>query len=285
MLKIIAFVLLMAWLPSGCIAAREQTSEQETRSRSSFCWPLTTFRYSRSVSSGGWLAPRGRGARHLGVDMFAPVGTPVRAIADGLVYDISYGGWGSGNVAIMVKHTLADGRWFIALYGHIRNTRGLHKGSHVQACTIIGVIGNYRYGSHLHFGVIRPNTAPHAPYGTSKRADHNHFIDPLQFLRNSRPSPSDPGTIMLQGPLAGEKTTEQTSSEVTTSLHSSNKKRTAKKVAQKSRSTKKKVVKKSRSRRSKKKVFKKKTTKRRVTGKVRSLTKGSKRAVSPRKRR
>jgi hypothetical protein len=190
MWKIIVAALLLAWAPSGCAVAAKRQTEHPPRAepaQTAFCWPLAEFRYSLNRPTGAWLAPRGRHSHHLGVDMFAPVGRPVRAVADGVVHDISTSGWGGGNVAIMVRHRLADGRWFIALYGHIRNIYGLRKGSRVQGCGTIGVIGPYRCGSHVHFGVIAPGRLPHAPYGTSKRGDHNNFINPVRFLQTGWP--------------------------------------------------------------------------------------------------
>jgi hypothetical protein len=192
MWRITAIILLAAWLPFGCVSAGEQRAAWAAKATFSaptttFCWPLAEFRYSLNRPTGAWLASRGRNSHHLGVDMFAPIGRPVRAIADGVVHDISTSGWGGGNVAIMVKHRLADGRWFIALYGHIRNTFGLRKGSKVQGCSTIGLIGPYRCGSHVHFGVIAPGRLPHAPYGTSKKYNHNNFINPVRFLQTGQP--------------------------------------------------------------------------------------------------
>ena len=180
----LAFLLLCGPLFSEEVRA---TYVKRELARSAFCWPLATFRYSLNRPTGAWLAPRGRNSHHLGVDMFAPVGQPVRAIADGVVHDISTSGWGAGNVAIMVRHRLADGRWFIALYGHVRNIYGLRKGSRVQGCGTIALIGPYRCGSHVHFGVIAPGRLPHAPYGTSKKPNHNNFINPVRFLQTGEP--------------------------------------------------------------------------------------------------
>jgi hypothetical protein len=208
MRRITAVVLLAAWLPCGCVSAGEQrraavSAQAETRTE--FCWPLAQFRYSLNQPTGAWLAQRGRNSHHLGVDMFAPVGQPVRAIADGVVHDISTSGWGAGNVALMIRHRLADGRWFIALYGHVRNIYGLRKGSKVQGCGTIALIGPYRCGSHVHMGIIAPNRLPHAPYGTSKKGNHNNFINPVRFLQSGQPEePSieqEPET-----PLDGEQT-------------------------------------------------------------------------------
>lgn len=197
-------VLLTAWLPSGCVAASEQKAAMAAgTAKPAFCWPLAEFRYSLNRPTGGWLAPRGRASQHIGVDMFTAIGQPVRAIADGAVYDISESGWGSGNVAIMVKHRLPDGRWFIALYGHVRNIFGLHKGSKVQGCRAIATVGPYRCGSHVHLGIIAPGRFPHAPYGTCKKYNHNNFINPVHFLQTGQPE--EPGTEEApEEPLAGE---------------------------------------------------------------------------------
>jgi len=171
--------------------------------KTAFCWPLAEFRYSLNRPTGGWLAPRGRASQHLGIDMFTAIGQPVRAIADGVVYDISESGWGSGNVAIMVKHRLTDGRWFIALYGHVRNVFGLHKGSKVQGCRAIAIVGPYRCGSHVHLGIIAPGRFPHAPYGTCKKFNHNNFINPVHFLQTGQPE--EPGKDEEpEEPLDGE---------------------------------------------------------------------------------
>jgi hypothetical protein len=292
MLKRIALFLLVVWLPSGCAAAREEKSAAGRAAQAAFCWPLQTFRYSRS-QGGGWLASRGRGSQHLGVDMFASVGTPVRAIADGVVHDISTGGWGRGNVAIMVKHRLADGRWFIALYGHIRNAKGLRKGSRVQACSSIGVVGPYSCGSHLHFGVINPGRLPHAPYGTSKRGDHNNFIDPLQFLRSGQPG----GTAEAQpppasAPVAFAKADSPAEAEAvplnSATLRSAKEEQSRKQVRSIRSKNKKRSVAASEKQRPKKAAAKKAVapkSSRSAAGKVRSLTGSSKRAVSARGRR
>jgi hypothetical protein len=185
LLRVLLCILLMIACTSGCVFAqgKKNSSDQED-----FCWPLENFRYSLNAPTGGWLAPRKGGAWHLGVDMFTAVGQPVRAIADGVVYEISTSGWGAGNVAVMIRHRLADGRSFVALYGHIRNSRNLRVGERIRACQSIGTIGPYRYAgnSHLHFGVVAPGKLPRPPYGTSKRADHNNFIDPVKFLTSQK---------------------------------------------------------------------------------------------------
>jgi murein DD-endopeptidase MepM/ murein hydrolase activator NlpD len=85
---------------------------------------------------------------HKGVDYAAPVGTPVRAVADGVV---SFEGQqrGYGNIVIL-KHR---GPYSTA-YGHLsRFANGIHRGSHVQQGQIFAYTGatGWVTGPHLHY--------------------------------------------------------------------------------------------------------------------------------------
>ncbi|MCI5145783.1 MAG: M23 family metallopeptidase [Candidatus Electrothrix sp. AR3] len=174
MLRIIVFVALILCIPSGCTLALDKNP-------AGWYWPLTTFSYSES---GNWLAKRGKTEKHLGVDMFASVGQEVRAMTDGIVYSISKNGWGKKNVAVLIKHKLpGKKKWIIALYGCIQRATAPEPGSKVSAGDGIGRIGKPRSGkSHLHFAVAAPGKIPESSYGSSKKKNHNHFIDPVIFL-------------------------------------------------------------------------------------------------------
>ncbi len=132
-----------------------------------FYYPMNSFTYS---NSGYWLGP-GLGTAgphgHIGVDMLASENTPVYAIADGFVENISKNGWGEGNVAVLVRHHISDGRFFIALYGHLSEKYGVvSKGTKVIAGkTVIGKLGPYFTSPHLHFGIVSPGKKPGATYG------------------------------------------------------------------------------------------------------------------------
>lgn len=185
--RVIAVLLTVCCLLfSGSALALEKT-------RTGFYWPLDKFRYSLNQPTGRWLAPRRGGAAwHIGVDMFAPVGQPVRAVAEGTVQEISASGWGRGNIAVLIKHHLTDDSWFIALYGHLTKSTALCKGSRVAAGEVIGRVGCYPCGgSHLHFGVVAPGRLPVPGYGSTSKISHNNFIDPLEFLRSGRPGHED----------------------------------------------------------------------------------------------
>ncbi|MFC9517540.1 M23 family metallopeptidase [Nocardiaceae bacterium NPDC056970] len=94
------------------------------------------------------------GSHHGGLDIAAPIGTPVYAAADGVVVDAGpasgFGLW------VRVKHD--DGT--TTVYGHV-NDYQVHVGQHVAAGQQIATVGNrgQSTGPHLHFEVWSPGGA------------------------------------------------------------------------------------------------------------------------------
>lgn len=88
-----------------------------------------------------------RAIPHLGVDIGAPVGSPIRAINDGLVAFSDNSMSGYGNVVVLIH---ADGS--TSLYAHCRET-WVFPGQHVERGQTIGVVGmtGMTGGPHLHF--------------------------------------------------------------------------------------------------------------------------------------
>ncbi len=88
------------------------------------------------------------GRQHQGIDMAAPVGTPVFATGDGVVV---FAGWqrGYGNL-IKIKHELGTE----TRYAHLSKIR-VKQGQRVSRNTLIGDIGNTgrSTGPHLHYEV------------------------------------------------------------------------------------------------------------------------------------
>jgi murein DD-endopeptidase MepM/ murein hydrolase activator NlpD len=78
------------------------------------------------------------------------MGTPVRAIGDGVVIHVGrMGGYGN---AIDIRH--ANG--YVSRYGHLsRFAKGLHAGSRVTMGSTIGYVGmtGWATGPHLHFEI------------------------------------------------------------------------------------------------------------------------------------
>ncbi|NLE79311.1 MAG: M23 family metallopeptidase [Rhodococcus sp.] len=88
------------------------------------------------------------GTLHAGVDVAAPIGTPIVAVADGTVIET---GPASG-FGMWVRLLHADGT--ITVYGHI-NESTVSEGQHVMAGDQIATVGNrgFSTGPHLHFEV------------------------------------------------------------------------------------------------------------------------------------
>jgi len=98
---------------------------------------------------------------HEGVDLKAPLGTPVKAVASGkVIYRGWFGGYGK---TVKIKHRGG----YITLYAHLRRWSHIRKGSYVRAGQVIGYLGNtgLSTGPHLHFGVMY----------------HKRWINPFRF--------------------------------------------------------------------------------------------------------
>ncbi len=107
-------------------------------------WPVLGGRFGRGY---GFTRREQRALRHNGIDFVAPVGTEVRAAADGIVAYSDNGIRGFGNCVLIVH----PNGW-VTLYGHnSRNT--VQPGWRVRRGERIGFIGQtgIARGPHLHF--------------------------------------------------------------------------------------------------------------------------------------
>lgn len=98
------------------------------------------------------------GAMHGGLDLAAPLGTPLFAAADGVVTDA---GPASG-FGIWIKIRLTDGT--VLVYGHMYNVN-VQVGQNVKAGDLVSWVGNngMSTGPHLHFEVHSPAGAKMDP--------------------------------------------------------------------------------------------------------------------------
>lgn len=122
---------------------------------------------------------------HKGVDYAAPLGTKVRATADGVVEFAGRKG-GYGNVIILRN----SGR-YSTVYGHLRGfAHGVYRGARVEQGEIIGFVGQtgWATGPHLHYefriaGVARNPLAvalPAAvPVSAKELATFRRYAQPL----------------------------------------------------------------------------------------------------------
>jgi len=92
---------------------------------------------------------------HNGVDFAAPVGTPVRTVADGVVETAGYNGEG-GNL-VRIRH---DERYTTAYLHLSKIAAGLRPGARVSRGQVIGAVGmtGLATGPHLHFSLFDRST-------------------------------------------------------------------------------------------------------------------------------
>jgi murein DD-endopeptidase MepM/ murein hydrolase activator NlpD len=102
---------------------------------------------------------------HLGVDYAAPIGTPVRTVADGVVEFAGVQG-GFGNV-VMVKHGGSN----LTVYAHLSRINVRH-GQSVGQGQNVGAVGQtgWATGPHLHFE-FRVNGAHRDPLTLAKQSE------------------------------------------------------------------------------------------------------------------
>ena len=96
-----------------------------------------------------------RSRPHLGVDLAAPYGTPVMAVADGNVIEADVAG--NYGRAVAIRH---DGEYATG-YAHLASIApGIAPGSRVRKGDIIGFVGRsgLTTGPHLHFSMVRGDT-------------------------------------------------------------------------------------------------------------------------------
>lgn len=142
------FLLLFLFIASSAYASSEVLAN--------FVYPLMSPRVSSAY--GQRIHPIRRFShKHSGVDLAAPQGTPIRAVATGrVVFSDPYAGYGKLIVLQHSKNTTTH-------YAHCFEIK-VKPGQIVQAGQIIGTVGatGTATGPHLHLEV-RINGVPHDP--------------------------------------------------------------------------------------------------------------------------
>jgi murein DD-endopeptidase MepM/ murein hydrolase activator NlpD len=139
-----------AQLATGQHIAEEKKAADDAARRPTIVSPIPLGAYDfTSAYASRW------GAFHGGIDMAAPLGTPIHAVTDGVVIDAGpasgYGNW--------VQIQAPDGT--VTMYGHMSSSGVLvQKGQTVTAGDVIALVGNegFSTGPHLHFEVWKNGT-------------------------------------------------------------------------------------------------------------------------------
>jgi len=105
----------------------------------------------------------GEADHHDGIDLAAPVGTPIQAPADGVVVDV---GWrGAYGRYVRIRHDTT----YETAYGHLSDfAPGIHAGARVTRGEVIGFVGasGRATGAHLHYEILADGV-PVDPQGMS----------------------------------------------------------------------------------------------------------------------
>jgi len=107
--------------------------------------------------------------KHLGIDIFAPKGTPLVSCVDGEVYEVNWGEPVGGNV-VNIKGD--DGKNY--RYAHLDNINNeLEKGDRITKGKFLGTVG--KTGNAI-------NTHPHLHFSVYNRNYFSGSIDPWPYL-------------------------------------------------------------------------------------------------------
>lgn len=159
-------------LSAATLAASEATTPVDS-GRDAFAlsyytpiqWPVDP---ASPISSyfGHRAAPcAGCSTEHSGVDFTPGFGTPIHAIADGVVVARPMSGWGS---FVVIQHVV-DGQTVYSGYAHMISGTNVPVGTIVKRGDVIGRVGDTgeSSGAHLHLSIIVGDD----------------FVDPLPWMR------------------------------------------------------------------------------------------------------
>lgn len=121
-------------------------------------WPITSCFWGRGFSR--------RRPRHTGVDLLAPIGTPIHAVLGGVVEVVSNGGMGFRGYGKVIVINHNGELW--TLYSH-NSSNNVKVGQRVKQGDVIAKVGRTgrATGSHLHFEVRNAKGTP---------------LDPMKYL-------------------------------------------------------------------------------------------------------
>ena len=163
---------LLACLPSAAtvVAVNGHTTN--------WIWP-TTGRITQPFGCTGFFAEPRRGSCahfHSGIDIANDRGTPIRAVADGVVELVGWDPWIHPDPDWMV--IIDHGNGLRTMYAHMRASPvdGITKGAHVSQGQLIGLMDmtGHATGPHLHFAVYLNGEA----------------VNPRNYLEGQVPGPA-----------------------------------------------------------------------------------------------
>lgn len=143
---------------NGCVPLAGAADGSRTLTyQQRFYQPLAQGTFSTSSGYGYRVHPTtGQYSFHEGDDYRASAGTPIHAVADGVVVSVGYEG--TAGLRTVIRHTDTDGSMVESRYLHqLPGSPTVYAGQEVSAGQVIGAVGNTgrSTGPHLHLE-IRP---------------------------------------------------------------------------------------------------------------------------------
>ncbi|PID97867.1 MAG: peptidase M23 [Actinobacteria bacterium] len=157
-------------LATACVpAATAADGAREVVQQESVYWPLEPGTYEVTSGFSMRISPvSGQLLMHEGVDLAAPLGTPIYSAAQGTVKEVSQNS--HSGAYIIIEHKAADGTPYYSAYLHqYMKDIVVAVGDTIQAGQRIGAVGNngWSTGAHLHFEIHNSSKTP---------------IDPVPFM-------------------------------------------------------------------------------------------------------
>jgi peptidoglycan LD-endopeptidase LytH len=153
---------------------RPQGQQPEQRRRIDLIIPVEGV--SRADLSDTWGHARSEGRSHEGIDILAPEGTRVRAVADGRI--VKFFDSVPGGITI---YQFDQSNRFVFYYAHLRSrARNLAEGDYVRQGDVIGYVGQTGNAPvpHLHFEIQR--------LGPERQWWVADSLNPFPYLRSGR---------------------------------------------------------------------------------------------------
>lgn len=137
----------------------------EQAAPSGFAWPTQGRITQRFGPTNFWMEPAYQGYAHFhqGLDLGAPMNTPIVAADAGTV---TFAGWSNSGYGFAVQ--IDHGNGLVTLYGHMAEQPPVSVGQQVSRGEVIGRVGSTgaSTGAHLHFAVL----------------ENGVWADPLNYL-------------------------------------------------------------------------------------------------------
>jgi murein DD-endopeptidase MepM/ murein hydrolase activator NlpD len=207
-LRVLALILVVISATARLLFVESVDSSIASTEDVGFAQTATGFFYPTGVDSwaktgGTWLgrdadhdtdgAPSyTSGFYHLGVDIPVPRNHSVYAISNGTILYRSVNGWGDDNIALAIKHRLADGTEFLAIYGHIRTSLGV--GERVSGGVKFAEVGPFPESiDHLHFAIHPALNVPQmwGRAGNSSWSQTFGHVNPVNWTTTQSPKCGD----------------------------------------------------------------------------------------------